>query len=328
MSLPATMRAVRAIDKKPALVEIAVPQPGPGEVLVRVKATALNRADLTQVQGFYPPPPGASDVLGLECAGEVVALGEGVTQWKIGDGVCALVAGGGYAEFCVVPEGSCLPKPEKLSWAQAGAAAEAFFTVWTNVSDRARLRAGETLLVHGGASGIGTTAIQIYAARGHTVFTTVGSAEKAELAVKLGAARAINYRTEDFVAVVKEATGGKGVDVILDMIGGDYVQRNIDALAVEGRMVNIAYQNGFKTDVNFLPVMLKRLSLLGSTLRARTAEQKAEVAAGVMRDAWPLVTAGRIAPVIDSVFPLDKVAEAHARMAAGTHAGKIVLTVS
>lgn len=328
MSLPATMRAVRAIEKKPVLVEIAVPQPAPGEVLVRVKTTALNRADLTQVQGFYPPPPGASDVLGLECAGEIVALGDGVTRWKLGDAVCALVAGGGYAEYCVVPEGSCLPKPASLSWEQTGAAAEAFFTVWTNVSDRARLKGGETLLVHGGASGIGTTAIQLYAARGHTVFTTVGSEEKAALAVKLGAKRAINYRTEDFVAVVKAETGGKGVDVILDMIGGDYVQRNIDALALEGRMVNIAYQNGFKTEVNFLPVMLKRLSLLGSTLRARTAEQKAEVAAGVLRDAWPLVESGAIAPVIDSVFPLDKVAEAHARMAEGTHAGKIVLRVS
>lgn len=327
ITLPATMRAVRAIDKKPTLVEAEVPRPGPGEVVVRVKTTALNRADLTQVQGFYPPPKGATDILGLECAGEIAALGEGVTRWKIGDGVCALVAGGGYAEYCLVPEGSCLPKPKALSWEQAGAAAEAFFTVWTNVSDRARLRHGETLLVHGGASGIGTTAIQLYAARGHTVLTTVGSAEKAALALKLGARRAINYRTEDFVAVVKEETGGKGVDVILDMIGGDYVQRNIESLALEGRMVNIAYQNGFKTEVNFLPLMLKRLSVLGSTLRARTAEQKAEVAEGVLKYAWPLVEAGVIAPVVDSAFPLEKVAEAHARMEAGSHAGKIVLTL-
>lgn len=327
MSLPSAMRAVRAVDLKPVVVEAEVPKPAAGEVLVKVKATALNRADLTQVQGFYPPPKGTTDILGLELAGEVVALGAGVTRWKTGDAVCALVAGGGYAEYCVVPEGSCLPKPANLSWEQAGAAAEAFFTVWTNVTDRARLKAGETLLVHGGASGIGTTAIQLYAARGHEVFTTVGSEDKAALAVKLGAKRAINYREEDFVAVVKEATGGKGVDVILDMIGGDYVQRNIEALALEGRMVNIAYQNGFKTEVNFLPVMLKRLSVMGSTLRARTADQKAEVAAGVERDAWPLVAAGTIAPVIDSVFPLEKVAEAHARMAAGRHAGKIVLSL-
>lgn len=328
MTLPTTMRAVRAIDNKPMVVEVDVPKPGVGEVLVKVKTSALNRADLMQVMGFYPPPKGTSDVLGLELAGEVAALGDGVTGWAPGDAVCALVAGGGNAEYCVVPEGSCLPKPVNISWDQAGAAAEAFFTVWTNVSDRARLKPGETLLVHGGASGIGTTAIQLYAARGHRVFTTVGSAEKAALAVKLGAARAINYRDEDFVAVVKSETDGKGVDVILDMIGGDYVQKNIDTLALEGRVVNIAYQNGAQVSVNMLSVMLKRLSILASTLRARTAAEKAAVAAGVMRDAWPLVMAGRIAPVVDSVYPLDQVAEAHARMAAGAHAGKIVLSVS
>ncbi len=325
--IPSTMRAVRAVDKKPVVVDAPVPVAGPGEVLVQVKATALNRADLLQAMGFYPPPPGAPDILGLECAGVVVALGEGVTSRKIGDEVCALVAGGGYAEYCAVPEGSCLPKPARLTWEQAGAAAEAFFTVWTNVSDRAGLKAGETLLVHGGASGIGTTAIQLYAARGHKVFTTAGSAEKVALCTKLGAARAINYREEDFVAVVKAETGGKGVDVILDMIGGEYVQKNIDALALEGRVVNIAYQNGGTVTVNLMAAMLKRASILASTLRARTAEQKAEVAAGVLRDAWPLVTAGTIAPVIDSVFPLAEVAAAHARMSAGAHAGKIVLSI-
>ena len=327
MSLPATMRAVRAIDQKPTLVEADTPKPGPGEVLVRVKTTALNRADLAQVLGFYPPPKGASDILGLECAGEIAALGEGVTRWAPGDAVCALVAGGGYAEYCVVPEGSCLPKPAAISWEQAGAAAEAFFTVWTNVSDRARLKEGETLLVHGGASGIGTTAIQLYAARGHAVFATAGSQDKLALCRKLGASRAINYRSEDFVAAVKEETGGRGVDVILDMIGGDYLQKNLDSLAIEGRVVNIAYQNGANVTVNMMPVLLRRLSILASTLRARTAAQKADVAAGVLRDAWPLVEAGTIAPVIDSVFPLEKVAEAHARMAAGAHAGKIVLSV-
>jgi len=322
------MRAVRAIDKAPVLVEAAVPVAGPGEVLVQVKATALNRADLMQAMGFYPPPPGAPDILGLELAGVIVALGDGATRWKIGDEVCALVAGGGYAEYCAVPESSCLPKPKALSWEQAGAAAEAFFTVWTNVSDRAGLKDGETLLVHGGASGIGTTAIQLYAARGHKVFTTAGDAAKLALCEKLGAARAINYKTEDFVAVVKAETGGKGVDVILDMIGGDYVQKNIDALALEGRVVNIAFQNGGTVTVNLMAAMLKRVSLLASTLRARTSAQKAQVAAGVMRDAWPLVEAGTIAPVVDSVFPLEKVAEAHARMSSGSHAGKIVLSVS
>lgn len=327
MTLPATMRAVRAVDQKPVLVEAEVPQPGPGEVLVKVRATALNRADLMQAMGLYPPPKGASDILGLELAGEIAALGDGVTRWKVGDAVCALVAGGGYAEYCVVPEGSCLPKPASLSWEQAGAAAEAFFTVWTNVSDRARLKEGETLLVHGGASGIGTTAIQLYAARGHKVFTTAGGPEKVALCRKLGAFRAIDYKSEDFVSVVKAETGGRGVDVILDMIGGDYVQKNIDSLALEGRVVNIAYQNGANVTVNLLTVMLKRLSILASTLRARTAAEKAAVAAGVMRDAWPLVESGKIAPVVDSVFPLDRVAEAHARMATGAHAGKIVLSV-
>lgn len=327
MSLPATMRGVRAIDKKPVVVETEVPQPGAGEVLVKVRATALNRADLMQAMGLYPPPKGASDILGLELAGEIAALGEGVTRWKVGDEVCALVAGGGYAEYCVVPEGSCLPKPAALSWEQAGAAAEAFFTVWTNVTDRARLKDGETLLVHGGASGIGTTAIQLYAARGHKVFTTVGSEDKAALVMKLGATRAINYKSEDFVSVVKAETAGKGVDVILDMIGGDYVQKNIDSLALEGRVVNIAFQNGANVTVNLLTVMLKRLSILASTLRARTSAEKAAVAAGVMRDAWPLVESGKIAPVVDSVFPLDRVAEAHARMATGAHAGKIVLSI-
>jgi putative PIG3 family NAD(P)H quinone oxidoreductase len=327
MTLPSTMRAVRAVDARPVIVEAAVPQPGPGEVLVQVKATALNRADLMQAMGLYPPPQGAPDILGLELAGVVVAVGDGATKWTVGDEVCALVAGGGYAEYCAVPEGSCLPKPTTLSWEQAGAAAEAFFTVWTNVSDRAGLKPGETLLVHGGASGIGTTAIQIYAARGHKVFTTAGDAAKLALCEKLGAARAINYKTEDFVAVVKEETGGKGVDVILDMIGGDYVQKNIDTLALEGRVVNIAYQNGSNVTVNMIAVLLKRLSLLASTLRARTAEQKAQVADGVLRDAWPFVVSGQIAPVVDSVFPLEKVAEAHARMATGSHAGKIVLSV-
>ncbi|BCW90386.1 Phthiocerol synthesis polyketide synthase type I PpsC [Alphaproteobacteria bacterium SO-S41] len=329
--LPTSMRAVRpqtpGKDGKPDLVIAPVPQPAAGEVLIKVKATALNRADLIQVQGFYPPPPGASDILGLECAGTIAALGEGVTKWRIGDEVVALIAGGGYAEYCAAPEGSCLAKPAALSWEEAGATAEAFFTVWTNVSDRCRLAPGETLLVHGGASGIGTTAIQLYAAQGHTVFATAGGPEKVALCEKLGAKRGIDYKSEDFVEVIKTQTSGKGVDVILDMVGGDYIPRNIQSLALEGRLVNIAYQQGSKVEVNFGSVLMKRLTVTGSTLRARTAAQKAQVAAGVLRDAWPLLESGRIKPVVDSVFPLEKVAEAHARMAAGTHAGKIVLTV-
>jgi NADPH2:quinone reductase len=329
--LPTAMRAVRPLEPgkqgRPDLVQAPVPQPGPGEVLIRVRTTALNRADLMQVQGLYPAPPGAPDILGLECAGTVAALGEGVTQWAIGDEVMALVAGGGYAQYCAAPEGSCLAKPANLTWEQAGAVAEAFFTVWTNVSDRCRLAPGETILVHGGASGIGTTAIQLYAASGHTVFATAGGPDKTALCTKLGAKRAIDYKTEDFVEIVRTETGGKGVDVILDMIGADYIQRNINALAVEGRMVNIAYQNGSTANVNFIMALLKRLTITASTLRARSPAQKAEIAAGVARDALPLLASGRIAPVIDSVFPLDRVAEAHARMATGAHAGKIVLTV-
>ncbi len=326
------MRAVRPLtpgkDGAPDIVTMPVPQPSAGEVLIKVRATALNRADLMQVKGMYPPPKGASDVLGLECAGVVVALGDGVTRWRVGDEVCALVAGGGYAEYCAAPEGSCLRKPAQLSWEAAGAVAEAFFTVWTNVSHRCRLKAGETLLVHGGASGIGTTAIQLYAARGHTVFATAGSAEKVALCERLGAKRAINYRSEDFADVVRSQTSGRGVDVILDMVGGDYIQRNINALALEGRMVNIAYQNGSKAEIDFRMVLLKRLTITGSTLRARTAEEKAEVAAGVARDFWPLLESGRFTPVIDAVFAADEVAAAHARMAAGTHAGKIVLKIA
>ena len=327
-----TMRAVipegEGAARKPVVKQIAIPRPGPGEVLIKVKATALNRADLLQVQGNYPPPPGAPETLGLECAGVVAALGEGATQWRVGDEVCALVAGGGYAEYCLAPEGSCLRKPASIGWEEAGAVAEAFFTVWTNVSDRCRLAEGESVLIHGGASGIGTTAIQIYAARGHKVFATAGGPEKVALCASLGAYRAIDYKSEDFVDVIRREMGGKGVDVILDMVGGDYVQRNIQSLALEGRLVNIAYQNGAATNVNLLPVLLRRLTVTASTLRARTAAQKAQVAAGVARDAWPLLEQGRIKPVIDSVFPLERVAEAHARLASGAHAGKIVLTVS
>ena len=328
---PKTMRAVRPLhpgkDGKPDVVDVAVPTPRAGEVLIQVKACALNRADLLQVQGLYPPPAGESDILGMECAGIVVALGDGVTRWVVGDEIMALVAGGGYAEYCTAPEGSCLKKPARLSWAEAGAMPETFFTVWTNVSDRCRLAPGESMLVHGGASGIGTSAIQLYAALGHTVYATAGGPEKVALCEKLGAVRGIDYKTEDFAAIVNDETAGKGVDVILDMIGGDYIQKNIASLALEGRMVNIAYQNGAAANVNFIPVIMKRLSIMGSTLRARTVAQKAQVADGVRRDVLPLIESGKITPVIDSSFPLERVSDAHARMASGSHAGKIALIV-
>ncbi len=327
MTLPATMRAAKAVDGKPAIVDVPVPVPGPGDVLIRVCASALNRADLLQVMGLYPPPPGASDVLGLECAGTVAAVGADVAGLKPGDEVVALVAGGGNAEYCVAPHGSVLPRPKASSWEEAGALAEAAFTVWTNVSERAGLKPGETLLVQGGASGIGTFAVQLYAARGHRVLATAGGPEKAALCARLGAARAIDYKTEDFVEVVKAETGGRGVDVILDMVGGDYVQRHLSALAVEGRLVNIAYQSGARVQLDLMPVMLKRLTITGSTLRARTAAQKSQVAEGVRLGVWPLVEGGAIKPVIDRIFPLADIAEAHARMASGAHAGKIVLTV-
>jgi NADPH:quinone reductase len=322
------MRAVRAgAEKKPELVEAEVPRPGPGEVVIAVKATALNRADLLQVMGLYPPPPGTTDILGLECAGVVAACGPGVTRWKEGDAVAALVAGGGNAEYCAAPEGSCLPKPAALDWNEAGALPEAVLTVWSNVSMRAALKPGETFLVHGGASGIGTTAIQVYAALGHRVFATAGGGKKTALCRELGAARAIDYQSEDFVEIVKAETGGKGVDVILDMVGADYIERNIKALAVEGRLVNIAYQNGSSALVNFMPVMLKRLSLMGSTLRARRSADKAAIADAALMGAWPLFGRGTLRPVIDSVFALQDAAMAHARMSAGAHAGKIVLSL-
>jgi NADPH2:quinone reductase len=331
MNLPETMRAFLAPpkgeDRAPVLTHVPVPKPGPREVLLKVKATALNRADLLQCMGLYPPPPGAPAVLGLECAGVVAAAGEAVTRWKTGDELVALVAGGGYGEYCAADEGSCLEKPAALDWNEAGATAEAVFTVWSNVAMRASLKPGETLLVHGGASGIGTTAIQIFAALGHRVFATAGGEAKTALCRQLGAARAIDYKTEDFAEIVRAETGGKGVDVILDMVGADYIERNLKALAVEGRVVNIAYQNGSTANVNFMPVMLKRLSILGSTLRARSAEDKAAIVSAAEKGVWPLLARGTVKPVIDRVFGFEDAGAAHARMSAGVHAGKIVLSL-
>jgi NADPH2:quinone reductase len=308
------------------LVELPVPKPGPGEVLIKVAAAGVNRGDLVQVAGAYPPPPGAPQTLGLEVSGTIVSSGANVERWDLGDEVCALVAGGGYAEYCVAHEGSVLPKPPRVSLVDAAALPEVYMTVWTNVVDRARLKDGETLLVHGGSSGIGTAAIQLFSAREHRVFTTAGSAEKCAACVKLGAARAINYREEDFVEAVRSETGGAGVDVILDMVGGDYIAKNVGLLKLEGRLVNIAFQQGSQANLNLMLVMLKRLTITGSTLRARSNAEKAEIARAVEREVWPLLVNGRIEPVVDSVMPLAKAAEAHARMSGSTHIGKILLT--
>lgn len=329
-TLPATMKAVVAGTSGgkpcPVVREIPTPEPGAQEILIKVAATGLNRGDLMQVAGLYPPPPGAPDTLGLEASGVVVATGRDVKRFKIGDPVCALVAGGGYADYCIAHEGSTLPVPKGVSLVDAAALPEAHFTVWTNVVDRARLRPGETLLVHGGSSGIGTAAIQLFSARGHRVFTTAGSADKCAACERFGAARAINYREADFAEVVRAETGGAGVDVILDMVGGDYIKKNIGLLKLEGRLVNIAFQNGAEATLNLLPLMLKRLTITGSTLRARSVGEKAEIAASVGEHVWPLIESGRVKPVVDSVFAMENVAEAHRKMAGSSHIGKILLT--
>ncbi|TWB48703.1 NAD(P)H-quinone oxidoreductase [Nitrospirillum viridazoti] len=308
-------------------IERPTPQPGPGQLLIRVAAAGVNRPDCLQRAGSYPPPPGASDLPGLEVAGTVAALGEGVTGWTVGDAVCALVNGGGYADHAVAPAGQCLPVPEGFSMVEAAALPETFFTVWTNVFDRGRLAAGESFLVHGGTSGIGTTAIQLAKAFGARVFATAGGPDKAKACEEIGAERGIDYKAEDFVAVVKEATGGRGVDVILDMVGGDYVPRNIDALADQGRHVTIAFLRGAKVTLNLAPVMTKRLVLTGSTLRPRSAEEKGAIAASLAEKVWPLLTRGEVRPVIFKTFPLEEAAAAHALMESSSHVGKIILTV-
>ena len=303
-----------------------MPAPGPGEILVKVAAAGVNRPDVMQRKGLYPPPKGAPDIPGLEIAGEVVALGDTVTRWKPGDKVMALVIGGGYAEYCLAHQGHALRVPQNLSMVEAAAVPETFFTVWHNVFERGALKSGETLLVHGGTSGIGTTAIQLAKAFGATVITTAGSAEKCDAARKLGADVAVNYKTEDFVAITKDATAGKGADVILDMIGGDYIERNYEAAAVEGRIVQIAFQGSPKATVNFTRIMLKRLHHTGSTLRSRSVEDKSAIAAAIEVKLLPLIAAGNVKPVMDSRFPLREAASAHARMESSAHIGKIVLT--
>jgi len=307
---------------------LPTPQPGPGEVLVRVAFAGVNRPDVIQRQGFYPPPPGASPIPGLEIAGEVVALGEGVGAEMLGAQVCALVSGGGYAEYCLADARHCLGVPEGVSLAQAAALPETLFTVWHNVFERGYAREGETLLVHGGTSGIGTMAIMLGKAFGLTVIATAGSVDKCAAIRKLGADLAIDYKTQDFVEEVKAFTGGKGVDVVLDMVSGDYVPRNLACLAEDGRHVTIAVLGGLKATIDFALVMRKRLMLTGSTLRPRSAEFKALLADEISAVAWPLVVDGTIRPVMDRIFPLAEVAAAHARMEGGEHIGKIVLEVA
>ncbi|UYO45337.1 NAD(P)H-quinone oxidoreductase [Rhodopseudomonas palustris] len=304
-----------------------VPKPGPGEILVKVAAAGVNRPDVAQRSGSYPPPPGASDLPGLEIAGEVVALGDGASRHKLGDKVMSLVAGGGYAEYCIAQDAQAMKVPAAYSMIEAGATPETLMTVWHNVFERGGLQPGETLLVHGGSSGIGTMAIQLAVALGSKVITTVGSQDKADACLKLGASRAINYKTEDFVAAVKEATGGKGVEVILDMVGGDYIERNYDAAAMDGRIVQIAFLGGAKTNVNFVKLMTKRLHHTGSTLRPRSNADKAAMVAAIEAKVLPLLEQGRIKPLIDGTFALRDAADAHRRMETSQHIGKIVLTV-
>jgi putative PIG3 family NAD(P)H quinone oxidoreductase len=303
-----------------------VPQPAAGEILVKVAAAGVNRPDIMQRMGLYPPPPGATDIPGLEIAGEVVALGSHVTRWKNGDMVMALVVGGGYAQYCLAHESHALPAPQTLSPIEAAAIPETYFTVWHNVFERGRLAAGETLLVHGGSSGIGTTAIQLAKAFGARVITTAGSPEKCAACIRLGADVAVNYRNEDFVAATKAATGERGADVVLDMIGGEYVDRNYDAAAVEGRIVQIAFQASPRASVDFRRLMFKRLIHTGSTLRARSIADKAAIARAIETNVLPLIAAGRAKPVIDSTFKLDGAAAAHGRMERSEHIGKMVLT--
>ncbi len=304
-----------------------VPEPKQGEVLIKVAAAGVNRPDVLQRMGGYNPPPGASDIPGLEVAGTVAAVGPGVTRLKVGDPLCALVAGGGYAEYCVAPEAQCLAVPDGYDMVKAAAVPETYFTVWTNVFDRGRLQGGETFLVHGGASGIGTTAIQLAKAFGARVFATASTDEKCREIEALGAERGINYKTEDYVEVVKELTGGQGVNLILDMVGGSYIQRNISALAVEGRLVYIAFLGGPTAEVNFAPVMLKRLTITGSTLRPQSIESKAAIGKSLEEKVWPLLNAGAVKPIIDSVFPLEQANKAHERIDDSGHIGKIVLEV-
>lgn len=332
MTLPETMTCIEITEpggpEKLAATTRPVPQAEAGEVLIRIMAAGVNRPDCVQRQGHYAPPPGVTDIPGLEVAGEIVALGEGVTGYGVGDNVCALVGGGGYAEYVAAPVETVFPVPTGLSMTEAAALPETFMTVWGNVFDRAHLSEGESLLIHGGTSGIGTTAIQIASQLGARVIATAGSAEKCQACLDLGAEAAVNYREQDFTEVAREFGGGKGVNVILDMVGGDYIQKNIKAAAPDGRIVNIAFMRGAKVEVNFMPLMLKRLTMTGSTLRSQSLGRKAEIARQLKSKVWPLIEAGRIKPVIDSVFPLAEADKSHERMETNAHIGKIMLQVA
>ena len=327
MPLPEKMTAIEITapggPEALAPVERPVPRPGPGEVLVRVAAAGVNRPDVMQRQGHYPPPPAASDVPGLEIAGEVVASGPGAAG--VAGRVCALVQGGGYAEYCLAAAPLCLPVPAGMSDVEAAGLPETYFTVWTNVFERGRLAPAETLLVHGGSSGIGTTAIQLARAFGAAVYATAGSDEKCRACEGLGAAECVNYREDDFVARIEAATDGRGVDVVLDMVGGDYFPRCLDCLAVEGRLVQIATQRGIKSEINLLKVMVKRLTVTGSTLRPRSVAEKTPIANALRERVWPLLEAGKARPIVHATFPLRGAAAAHALMDSGAHVGKIVL---
>jgi putative PIG3 family NAD(P)H quinone oxidoreductase len=311
-----------------APAERRMPEPGPGDVLIRVAAAGVNRPDVMQRRGVYPPPPGASDIPGLEVAGTIEHVGAGVTEWRGGDRVCALVTGGGYAEYCVAPAAQCLPMPAGLDAVRAAAIPETFFTVWTNVFDRGALQPGEAALFHGGTSGIGTTAIQLAVARGAQVFATAGSEEKCRACERLGATRAFNYRADDFVVALEEVTGGRGVDLILDIIGADYLDRNLRALAIDGRLVQIGLMSGSEARLDLRRVLARRLTITGSTLRPRSVEEKGAIAAALQREVWPLLESGRVQPIVYRTFPLTQASDAHRLMESSEHVGKIVLTVA
>ncbi|MFW7340090.1 NAD(P)H-quinone oxidoreductase [Pollutimonas sp. H1-120] len=309
------------------MVDRPMPEPKAGEVLIKVSAAGINRPDVFQRKGNYPPPPGASDLPGLEVVGEIVAGDAAAAGLSVGDKVCALLAGGGYAEYCTAPAAQCLPIPKGLSDVEAAGLPETYYTVWSNVFDRGQLSAGESLLVHGGASGIGTTAVQLATAMGHKVYATVGSDERARAVEGLGAVLGINYRTQDYVEEVKKATGGKGVDVVLDMVAGEYINRNINCLADDGRIVIIALLGGAKADMDCSQILRRRLTVTGSTLRPRPVAFKAEIARSLKERVWPLLEAGKIRPIVHATFPLERACDAHAMMDAGEQIGKIVLTV-
>jgi putative PIG3 family NAD(P)H quinone oxidoreductase len=331
MSLPTMMRHIVAREPGPpevlTLSDGPVPQPKAGEVLIEVAAAGVNRPDCLQRAGAYPPPADASPIIGLEVAGRIVACGEGVTDWRVGDAVCALTPGGGYAEYCATPAGFCLPIPKGLTLIEAASLPETFFTVWNNLVDRGGLSRGETALIHGGTGGIGLTAIQIGRHMGANVIATAGSDDKAEFCLAMGANHAINYRTHDFVAEVARITGNRGADVVLDMVGGDYIEKNLKSLALEGRLVIIAFLHGSRVEVDWRRIMLRRLTVTGSTLRASPTERKVAIAQALRRDVWPQIESGDVKTVIHKVFPLAEAAAAHSLMESGAHIGKIVLAV-